>query len=221
MFLLLFRLDYDSIKDQSTEEIYSEFVEVPRDMKGHVIGRGGYMLHKIMQRSGARVFSGSRDEEGFTVCGNEDQIANAKRLILEKVVSCLNYAAQVNLQPGVTVFYVMLCYVMLCYMLCYVMLCYVMLCYVICYVICYVMLCYVMLCYVMLCYMLCYTLYVMLCYVMLYVMLCYVMLCYVMLCYVMLCYVMLCYVMLCYVMLYVVLCYMLCFVVYQEDSVRG
>ena len=87
-YLPLFRPDYDSIKEQSTQEIYSEFVEVPQVMKGHVIGRGGYMLQEIMQMSGAGVFSGSRDEEGFTVCGNEDQIANAKRLILKKVVSC-------------------------------------------------------------------------------------------------------------------------------------
>ena len=84
----MFRPDYDSIKEQSIEEIYSEFVEVPQDMKGHVIGKGGYMLQEIIQMSGARVSSASRDEEGFTVCGNEDQIANAKRLILKKVVSC-------------------------------------------------------------------------------------------------------------------------------------
>ena len=78
------------MEEQSTEEIYSEFVDVPQDMKGHVIGKGGKMLQEIMQQSGARVFSESRDEEGFTVCGNKDQIANAKKRILKQVVSVLH-----------------------------------------------------------------------------------------------------------------------------------
>ena len=76
------------MKEQSTEKIYSEFVEVPQDMKRYVIGKGGYMLQEIMQMCGARVFSESWDEEGFTVSGNKGQIANAKKLILKKMVSC-------------------------------------------------------------------------------------------------------------------------------------
>ena len=55
MLLLLFRLTYDSIKEQSIEEFESEFVEVPKDMKGHVIGRDGCMLQKIREESRARV----------------------------------------------------------------------------------------------------------------------------------------------------------------------
>ena len=86
MLLLLFRLTYDSIKEQSIEEFESEFVEVPKDMKGHVIGRDGCMLQKIREESGARVYSRSMDENGFTVTGNEEQRACARRLILEKVV---------------------------------------------------------------------------------------------------------------------------------------
>ena len=77
-----------SIKDQSTEEIESEFVQVAIDMKGHVIGRRRCMLNEIMQKSGANVFSESKEEEGFTVCGNEEQRTIAKNLILQKVVSC-------------------------------------------------------------------------------------------------------------------------------------
>ena len=60
-----------------------------KDMKGHVIGRGGSRLHEIMQKSGARVSSRSTlFEEGFTVRGDKEQRACARRLILEIVVSC-------------------------------------------------------------------------------------------------------------------------------------
>ena len=61
---------------------------MPKDMKGHVIGKGGYMLNEIREKSGAYVFSVSKDEEGFTVRGNEEQRTIAKNLILRKVVSC-------------------------------------------------------------------------------------------------------------------------------------
>ena len=66
----------------------SEFVWVSKDFKGQVIGKGGYVLQEIRQRSGATITSVRREEEGFTVSGNPEQIACAKRLILEKVVSC-------------------------------------------------------------------------------------------------------------------------------------
>jgi len=39
-----------------------------------------------MKTSGARI-SSKKEDEGFTVSGNADQRACAKRLILEKVVS--------------------------------------------------------------------------------------------------------------------------------------
>lgn len=87
-FFLFFRLPYIGINDYNNEVIESEFVDVPKDLKGHVIGRGGSVLQKIQQISGARVFSTSRDEEGFTVSGDEEQRSLAKMLILQKVVSC-------------------------------------------------------------------------------------------------------------------------------------
>lgn len=65
----------------------SEFVPVAKDFKAHVIGRKGYVIEDIRQRSGAQIWSSSTEEEGFTVSGSEEQIACAKRLILEKVVS--------------------------------------------------------------------------------------------------------------------------------------
>ena len=64
-----------------------EFVEVPNDLKGRVIGKGGYVIKDIMKASGAIISTG-KDEEWFTVSGDAEQRACAKRLILEKVVSC-------------------------------------------------------------------------------------------------------------------------------------
>ena len=59
-------------------EIEGEFVNVPYQIKGHVIGKNGSMIHKIEEMSGARVNSKSKEEEGFTVSGNEEQRAKAK-----------------------------------------------------------------------------------------------------------------------------------------------
>ena len=56
-------------------------------MKGYVIGTGGSVLQEIEQKSGARISPGSRHEEGFTIFGNQEQRASAKKLILETVVS--------------------------------------------------------------------------------------------------------------------------------------
>ena len=63
---------------------------VAKDFKAHVIGKQGNVIQGITQRSGAEIWSRSTEEEGFTVRGNAEQIAYAKRLILEKVVSCEN-----------------------------------------------------------------------------------------------------------------------------------
>ncbi|CAH3152271.1 unnamed protein product, partial [Porites evermanni] len=79
------RLSYTGIKEDTAEETESEFVEVPIELKGHVIGRGGCMLQEIMRQSGARISSQSKEEKGFLVNGDKEQRAYAKKLILEKV----------------------------------------------------------------------------------------------------------------------------------------
>ena len=60
-------------------------------MKGYVIGTGGSVLQEIEQKSGARISPGRRHEEGFTIFGNQEQRASAKKLILETVVSFLGF----------------------------------------------------------------------------------------------------------------------------------
>ena len=72
----------------------SEFVPVAKSFKAHVIGKKGCVIENIRERSGAQISSKSIEEEGFTVSGNEEQIAFAKRLILEKVVSCKDKCLQ-------------------------------------------------------------------------------------------------------------------------------
>ena len=62
-----------------------EFVEVPKDLKGYVIGKGGCTIKEILKSSGA-IIRTQKDYEGFTVSGDAEQRACAKRLILKKVV---------------------------------------------------------------------------------------------------------------------------------------
>ena len=62
-----------------------EYVAVPRNLKGHVIGKGGCVIKEIIKSSGASISSG-KDDEWFTVSGKEEQRTCAKRLILGKVV---------------------------------------------------------------------------------------------------------------------------------------
>ena len=64
-----------------------EYVAVPRNLKGHVIGKGGCVIKEIIKLSGASISSG-KDDEWFTVSGKEEQRAYAKKRILEKVVGC-------------------------------------------------------------------------------------------------------------------------------------
>ena len=67
------------------EEI-AEFVDVPQDLKGHVIGTKGNTVRSIMERSRAKVY-GLDNEEGFWVKGTKEQREYAKNFILEMVVS--------------------------------------------------------------------------------------------------------------------------------------
>ena len=72
---------------EKLEEEMEELVRVPKDLKGFVIGAKGSIIKSIQERSGARVYSLSRDEEGFRVSGTREERDLAKKLILEKVVS--------------------------------------------------------------------------------------------------------------------------------------
>ena len=65
----------------------SEFVSVPVDLKGHVIGRHRRVIDGMMQQSGAIIDLGSREEAGFTVSGSAEEVEMARGLILQKVVS--------------------------------------------------------------------------------------------------------------------------------------
>ena len=78
---------YDNLREQSQEE--SKFVDVPVSLKGLVIGKGGRILHEIMEKTGTRIVSQSKEEAGFTVFGDEEQTAHAERLIKGIVVKCL------------------------------------------------------------------------------------------------------------------------------------
>ena len=73
-----------SFKGRNTT-VASEFVEVPTDLKGHVIGKKGKVIEGIREESGARVVTNS-DQEGFTINGTEEQRACARRLINQKLV---------------------------------------------------------------------------------------------------------------------------------------
>ena len=80
----LFSLPYTDFMEESQN---SEFVKVARDLKGYVIGRRGCVINEIMDKSGATVSTQSKEEEGFTISGNQEQRECAKKLILQKVVS--------------------------------------------------------------------------------------------------------------------------------------
>ena len=84
----ILRLSCDNLREQSKEEGSSKFVDVPVSLKGHVIGKGGHKLHEIMETTGTRLVSQSKEEGGFTIFGNEEQIAHAERLIKGIVVKC-------------------------------------------------------------------------------------------------------------------------------------
>ena len=83
----LIRFSYTNTEDRNTDEMESEFLEVPVQLKGYVIGKSGRTINEIRQNSGARVYSLSKEEGGFTITGDEEQRTCAKRLIMEKVVS--------------------------------------------------------------------------------------------------------------------------------------
>ena len=67
----------------------TERVQVSKDLKGRVIGTGGWIIKEIMTISGAVISSGRKEDEWFDVSGDAVQREHAKKLILEKVVSSI------------------------------------------------------------------------------------------------------------------------------------
>ena len=82
------RLTYNNPREQSKEEEESKFVDVPVSLKGLVIGKGGHKLREIMETTGTRLDAQSKEEAGFTIFGDKEQIAHAERLIKGIVVKC-------------------------------------------------------------------------------------------------------------------------------------
>ena len=75
----------DNRRGRITGETF-DFVAVPKDLMGFVIGKKGSSIKLIETESGARITSDS-DQGGFSVSGNEEQRARAKQLIHQKMVS--------------------------------------------------------------------------------------------------------------------------------------
>ena len=86
IFLAFCRSDDTRLKRQRNEPKESERVEVPRELKGRVIGKGGGVIKEIRRSSGALITC-EKDDDWFTVSGDAEQRACARRLLLEKVVS--------------------------------------------------------------------------------------------------------------------------------------
>ena len=83
-----------AILDRSTKDSWqrkrrdeaSEFIAVPGDLMGFVIGKKGSSIKEIELESGAKL-SSHDDQGGFLVSGNKEQRARARELIEQKVVS--------------------------------------------------------------------------------------------------------------------------------------
>ena len=80
---------YGSTNDNRRENITraaGDFVEVPRDLMGFVIGKKGSSIKQMETASGAMITS-NNGQRGFLVSGNEGQRAYARQLINQKLVS--------------------------------------------------------------------------------------------------------------------------------------
>ena len=86
--LILHRVAYNRLQ-QHGAGTNGEFVTVPNNLKGYVIGKDGCTIKEIMKSSGAKISSPRRQDDGFLVKGDAGQRECAKRLILEKVVSAM------------------------------------------------------------------------------------------------------------------------------------
>ena len=64
-----------------------EFVPVPVELKGFVIGKHRAAINEMIELSGATIDPGNTDQAGFTIVGNKEGIEMVKQLISEKLVS--------------------------------------------------------------------------------------------------------------------------------------
>ena len=93
---LLNRNTNDDLRRSTQENIY-EFLPVPENQIGLIIGRKGRTIIQIQETSGAKLSDQSqRGRSGFAIRGNERQRARARELIHEKLVSKWNYFCHRN-----------------------------------------------------------------------------------------------------------------------------
>jgi len=87
-FILSCRTTYDDRRRNCKEET-SEFVAVPANVMGFVIGKKGNTIKDIQEKSSTRITQTDNNAtpSGFHVFGNEGQRAQARELINQKVVS--------------------------------------------------------------------------------------------------------------------------------------
>jgi len=85
------RATYEDLRRNCKEET-REFVAVPTNAMGFVIGKKGNTIKEIQDNSGTRINQTDKRENksGFYVWGDEGQRAQARELINQKVVGdCL------------------------------------------------------------------------------------------------------------------------------------
>lgn len=91
LYILLLRTDcripYEDLRRNWKDES-REFVAVPANAMGFVIGKKGNTIKDIQQKTGTRISQtdNKATQSGFHVWGNEGQRAQARELINQKVV---------------------------------------------------------------------------------------------------------------------------------------
>jgi len=77
------RTTYEDLREETRE-----FVAVPVNAMGFVIGKRGNTIKEIQEKTGTRISkTGNKaTQSGFHVCGNKDQRAQAREMINQKVV---------------------------------------------------------------------------------------------------------------------------------------
>ena len=81
------RTTYEDLRRNSKEETY-EFVDVPANAMGFVIGKKGSTIKDIQEKTGTRInqTDNKATQSGFHVWGDQSQRRQARELINQKVV---------------------------------------------------------------------------------------------------------------------------------------